>query len=87
VYLAILRRQADQEVIQPALHFEGYAEEPDGECPDHTHWLAMFKVSYGKDYGVVKGASVEEAEQGLESAAHTFALAATPATQIGGGHV
>jgi hypothetical protein len=86
VYLATLRQQADIdfEVVQPALEFEGYEEEPDGECPDHTHWVAMFKVNYGKDYGPTKGTSLEEAEEALESAAHTFALAATSATQIGG---
>jgi hypothetical protein len=86
VYLATLCQEADHEVVQPALLFEGYEEEPDGQCPEHTHWIAMFKVNYGKDYGPVKGTNVDEAEQALDSAAHAFALAATPATQIGGGH-
>jgi hypothetical protein len=47
----------------------------------------MFKVNYAKDYGAVKRTSVDEAEQALEFAAHAFALAATPAAEIGGGHV
>jgi hypothetical protein len=86
-YYAALRLRAGHEVIQPALHFAGYEEEePDGQCPEHTNWRVTFGVDYQRDKGTPRR-GIRKSLHALESAAHAFALAATPATQIGGaGH-
>ena len=84
-YYAALRLRVGRDVLQPALRFKGYEEEPDGQCPEHTNWRVTFGVDYQRDRGTPER-GIKKSLQSLESAAHAFALAATPATQFGDEH-
>jgi hypothetical protein len=44
----------------------------------------QFEVDFETDFGPLPTRQAEEATEIMESAAHFFALAATPATQLGG---
>jgi hypothetical protein len=84
-YLALWREDDDLTPCQPALRFQGYREQSNGESEYHSHWRVRFLVNYKRALGPLTGGQAAEAKEIMELAAHFYALAASPATQIGGG--